>query len=88
MSNQQPPQVRVSGMDIPFNDLVVFLIKLAIAAIPAILIVAVIFTVASAFIGGVLFKASQSKESAETIMVIGVILLGLVFVVSAFRKSK
>jgi len=43
-----PSRVVISGLEIPFADLVTFLIKLAFAAIPAAIIIAVIGGVATA----------------------------------------
>jgi len=36
-------RVRVTGIDIPFRDLVVFFIKLALAGIPAVLVIGLIW---------------------------------------------
>lgn len=55
MSQNENPVV-VSGVDIPFADLVGLLIKLALASIPATLILSFIFfgvgLAAAAFLGG------------------------------------
>lgn len=42
---------RITGIDIPFGQLVVFLIKLAFAAIPATIIIAVIWSVLGMVLG-------------------------------------
>ena len=46
--------VTVRDIDIPFVSLVVFLIKLAIAAIPAAIIVTIVIVAVSTFVGGFL----------------------------------
>lgn len=46
--------VRIVGVDIPFIDLVLLLVKLAIAAIPAAIIIGVIWTVIGGFLFGFL----------------------------------
>ncbi len=46
--------VVVSGVDIPFWDLVVFFVKAGVAAVPATLILALIWGVAAALFGGCL----------------------------------
>ena len=49
-----PPRVSVTVHDIemPFGSMVTFLVKLAIAAIPAAIIVTIIIVAVSAFVGG------------------------------------
>lgn len=46
--------VRIVGVDIPFIDLVVLLVKFAIAAIPAAIIVGVVWMVIGGFVFGFL----------------------------------
>ena len=46
--------IRIVGIDIPFIDLVLLLVKLAIAAIPAVIIIGVIWTVIGGFVFGFL----------------------------------
>jgi len=46
-------KIIISGIDIPFTDLVVLLVKLAFAAIPAIIIIFGLFAVLSMLFGGV-----------------------------------
>jgi hypothetical protein len=43
----------IRGIDIPFMDLVVLLVKLALAAIPAMIILFGVFTLLSTLFGGV-----------------------------------
>ena len=47
-------EVRIVGVDIPFIDLVLLLVKLAIAAIPAAIIIGVIGTAIGRFLFGLL----------------------------------
>jgi len=44
----------ISGIDIPFSDLVMLLVKLAFAAIPAAIIIGLIWSIIAAFAGGLL----------------------------------
>ena len=46
--------VRIVGIDIPFLDLILLLIKLAIAAIPAALVVSIFWTLIGGFLFGLL----------------------------------
>lgn len=46
-------KIIIDGVDIPFMDLVVLLVKLAFASIPAIIIVSGIFSLLSVLFGGV-----------------------------------
>ena len=48
-------EVIIKGLDIPFLDLVVFLVKLALASIPAIFILSVVFWAIGALFGAVAF---------------------------------
>ncbi len=43
----------INGIDIPFMDLVVLLVKLAFASIPAIIVVFTVFALLSTLFGGV-----------------------------------
>jgi len=46
-------KIIINGIDIPFMDLVVLLVKLAFASIPAMVVVFVIFGLLSTLFGGV-----------------------------------
>jgi len=46
-------KIIISGIDIPFMDLVVLLIKLALASIPAMIVIFGFISVMSAIFGGV-----------------------------------
>jgi len=46
--------IKIVGIDIPFIDLVLLLVKLAIAAIPAAIIIGIIWTVIGGFLFGLL----------------------------------
>ena len=46
-------RIIIRGIDIPFMDLVVLLVKLAFAAIPAMIIIFTIFGLLSTLFGGV-----------------------------------
>jgi len=50
-------EVIIKGLDIPFLDLVVFLVKLALASIPAIFIISVVIWAISALFGAVIFPS-------------------------------
>ena len=43
----------IKGIDIPFMDLVILLVKLAFAAIPAMIIIFTLFGILSSLFGGV-----------------------------------
>ena len=47
-------EVRIVGVDIPFLDLILLLIKLAIAAIPAAIVVSIFWTLIGGFLVGLL----------------------------------
>jgi hypothetical protein len=49
----KPGQVHVTGIDIPFMDLLLFLVKLTLAAIPAVLIATAYVVLAVLFFGGI-----------------------------------
>ncbi|WP_193111693.1 hypothetical protein [Sulfurimonas paralvinellae] len=49
-------EVVIKGLDIPFLDLVVFLVKLALASIPAIFILSVVFWAIGALFGAAMFQ--------------------------------
>ncbi len=49
---EEEKKVIISGIDIPFMDLVVLLIKLALAAIPALIVIFAFFSLMSAVFGG------------------------------------
>jgi len=46
-------KIVIKGIDIPFMDLVILLVKLAFAAIPAMIIIFTIFGILSSLFGGV-----------------------------------
>jgi len=48
-------EVIIKGLDIPFLDLVVFLVKLALASIPAIFILSVVIWTISTLFGALMF---------------------------------
>jgi len=48
-------EVIIKGLDIPFLDLVVFLVKLALASLPAIFILSVVMWAIGALFGAVVF---------------------------------
>ena len=50
--NNQNREVTVVDIKMPFISMVVFLVKLSIAAIPAVIIVSIIFSLISALFGG------------------------------------
>jgi hypothetical protein len=49
-------EIIIKGLDIPFLDLVVFLVKLALASIPAIFILSVVIWAIGALFGIVMFQ--------------------------------
>jgi len=49
---EEEKSVIISGIDIPFMDLVVLLIKLALASIPAIVVITVVMSLVSTLFGG------------------------------------
>jgi len=52
METHDTPLV-IRGIDIPFVDLVILLVKLAFAAIPAMIIIFAVFSILSSLFGGV-----------------------------------
>jgi len=50
--NEEADNVIIRGVDIPFVDLVVLLIKLALAAIPAMVVIYFVFALMSMVFGG------------------------------------
>jgi len=46
-------KIVIKGIDIPFMDLVILLVKLAFAAIPAMIIIFTLFGILSSLFGGV-----------------------------------
>ena len=46
-------RIIIRGIDIPFMDLVILLVKLAFAAIPAMIVIFVVFGLLSTLFGGV-----------------------------------
>jgi hypothetical protein len=57
MDNEK--QVVVTGLNIPFWDLVVFLIKLAFASIPALFVVSFFFMLMGMLFGNMMFFANM-----------------------------
>ncbi len=52
MENEEK-RIVIRGIDIPFMDLVVLLVKLAFASIPAMVVIFAVFGILSALFGGV-----------------------------------
>jgi len=50
--NEEANNVVIRGVDIPFMDLVVLLVKLAFAAIPAMVVIYFVFALMSMLFGG------------------------------------
>jgi len=50
---EEEKKVIINGIDIPFMDLVVLLIKLALASIPAMIVIFLFFSLMSTFFGGI-----------------------------------
>ncbi|BAF71988.1 hypothetical protein [Sulfurovum sp. NBC37-1] len=50
---EEEKKVVISGIDIPFMDLVVLLIKLALASIPAMIVIFGFLTLVSTVFGGI-----------------------------------
>jgi hypothetical protein len=48
-------EIIIKGLDIPFLDLVVFLVKLALASIPAVFILSAVFWAVSVLFGTIVF---------------------------------
>ena len=59
MENQNTNQVTIVDIKMPFWSMVVFMVKAAIAAIPAFIILSVIGAIMMAVFGGVWFGFSQ-----------------------------
>lgn len=58
MSDREPPQrVTVVDIDVSFGHMVALIIKLALAAVPAMLVLGAVGAVAFAFIAGFLAKS-------------------------------
>lgn len=58
---QSPQPIVVTDIHMPFWSMVIFLVKLAIAAIPAILILAVLGAVLSGVFAGLLWRSSHRQ---------------------------
>ncbi|MDR9500043.1 MAG: hypothetical protein RI556_12775 [Hydrogenovibrio sp.] len=54
MSQNQTQEVQVTNIDVPFLRMVWLLIKLAIAAVPAMIIVAIFWTMIAGLFGGMM----------------------------------
>jgi len=67
VSSSEPQRVLVTGFDVPFGSLVLFGIKLVLAAVPAIvllmLIVAGLFAIAGTLLGGAIMTLAASALS-------------------------
>lgn len=61
-----PSRVTVTDVNIPFASMVVLMVKWAIAAIPALLILAVLGGIATAVAGGVVAGISQARRADAT----------------------
>lgn len=46
-------EVAIVDIDMPFMSMVVLIIKMALAAIPAMIILSILFAIVGAFIGGI-----------------------------------
>lgn len=55
MSDEEAKKVIVVDLQMPFFSIVTLMVKWALASIPAIIILAVIFSVVSGLMGGLLF---------------------------------
>lgn len=55
MSDEEAKRVIVVDLQMPFFSIVVLMVKWALASIPAIVILAVIFSIVSSLMGGLLF---------------------------------
>jgi hypothetical protein len=55
MNNEDAKKVIVVDLQMPFFSIVVLMVKWALASIPAIIILAVIFSIVSGLMGGFLF---------------------------------
>lgn len=53
-SHHAPDEVRIKDITMPFGSMIVFMVKWAIAAIPAMIILVVIYAVGAALVSGVL----------------------------------
>lgn len=53
-SHHHTNEVKIKDFDMPFGSMIVFMVKWAIAAIPAMIILAVIWTLGAALLSGVL----------------------------------
>jgi hypothetical protein len=54
MESEEKKRVVVSGLEIPFWDLVWFMVKLALASVPAMFILAFFFWIFAALFGGMM----------------------------------
>ncbi len=50
--NDDHKRIIIEGIDIPFMDLVVLLVKLAFAAIPAMIVIVFVFSLVTSLTGG------------------------------------
>ena len=53
MENNNSNEVNIVDIKMPFWSMVMFMVKAAIASIPAIIILTIIFTILSAIFGGI-----------------------------------
>jgi len=59
-SPQEPASVRIVDIKMPFGSMVVFMVKWAIAAIPALLILTLIAVFAAVLLSGAIFGGHHS----------------------------
>jgi len=55
-SPQEPAPVRIIDVKMPFGSMVIFMVKWAIAAIPALIILAIIGALLSGVLAGLFFR--------------------------------
>ena len=55
-SPQEPAPVRIIDVKMPFGSMVIFMVKWAIAAIPALIILAIIGAMLSGVLAGLFFR--------------------------------
>ena len=66
MESKDQQFVRVIDFDMPFKSMIIFMVKWAIASIPAIIILAVIFSLLLTFGSAVLLSLKPSASSTYT----------------------
>ena len=60
-SNNDPKEVVVTDIQMPFGSMIVFMVKWVIASIPAFIILFALFTIVSAIFGGILSGIDSSR---------------------------